>query len=375
MKVAYIAPFRDGSGYSHSAIDHILSLDSVGVTVVPRAVQMTPTKGEVPDRIKELEDNDLNNVDVVIQHNLPSEFVYKGGVQNIGLFAYETNGFPNSLWKDHLELMDKVVVSCAYQKAAVHRTCGEGLGKRTHVLLHPVDCSKFDREHETMFFDTPENTTKFYTISEFGRRKNLVALFTAYYSAFSVFDNVILIVKTHLPNRNSEEATKVIGDLCLQLKKDLARFKDESYYPKIALMTDYMPNKHINSLHATGDVFVTASHGEAICLPFLDALGFGNPAIVPYYSSFPDYYVDKDLVVDSNESVVFGVPNAPPGIYTADEKWGNISLPHMVEVLRYANEHIAALKDKNNVWRRQERVNDLSYQKVGQRLKDIIDAK
>lgn len=375
MKIAYIAPFRDGTGYSQSAIDHILALDAAGVTVAPRAVKMTPTNGEVPNRIKELEDNDLNNVDVVIQHNLPSEFVYKGGVQNVGIFAYETNGFPNCLWKDHLELMDKIVVSCSYQKAAVSRTGGENLSRKTHVLLHPVDISKYDQDYDTMYFDIPDNYVKFYTIAEFGRRKNLVALITAYYSAFSSFDNVLLIVKTHMPNRDGEEAAKVISELCLQLKKDLSRFSDPEYYPKIALMTDYMPNKHINSIHATGDVFVTASHGEAICLPFVDALGFGKPAIAPYYSAFTDYFIDKDLLVDSTESVVFGVPNAPKGIYTADERWGNVSLKHLIEVMRYAYDNIGQLNTDELRKARKNAVYNLSYEKVGQSLKDILDAK
>src|SRR4051812_40517692 len=99
MKVAYLAPWADASGYSYSAISHILALDSVGVIVVPRSVKMTNTNGVIPKRIRELQENDLSNVDAVIQHNLPSEFSYKGGIKNIGLFSYETDSFGNSGWK------------------------------------------------------------------------------------------------------------------------------------------------------------------------------------------------------------------------------------------------------------------------------------
>jgi hypothetical protein len=41
MKIAYLAPYRGNSGYSKAAIDYILALDSIGVTVVPRFIKMT----------------------------------------------------------------------------------------------------------------------------------------------------------------------------------------------------------------------------------------------------------------------------------------------------------------------------------------------
>ena len=109
-KVAFISVYKDGGGYSTAAIEHILSLDSIGVQVVPRHIKMTQTSGYVPDRILELEQNNLDNVDAVIQYNLPSEFVYKGNVQNIGMFDYETVSLPNNTWETNIKMMDKIIV-------------------------------------------------------------------------------------------------------------------------------------------------------------------------------------------------------------------------------------------------------------------------
>jgi glycosyltransferase involved in cell wall biosynthesis len=376
MKVAYLAPYMDGTGYSKSAIDHILSLDSVGVTVVPRSVKMTPTSGEVPQRIKELEENDTNNVDVVIQHNLPSEFQYKGGVQNVGIFAYETSNFRNSIWPQHLSLMDKIIVSCQYQKDAVEKSCPKSTVEKTHVLMHPVDCSKFDNDYELMDFDVPKNCVKFYTIAELGRRKNLPGLIAAYYTAFSSFDNVLLIIKTHLPGRNSEQATKAVMAICHDLKKSMGKFTDMDYYPRIALLVDYLSDSHINSLHCTGDVFVSASHGEAICLPMLDAMGFGNPVIAPNYSAFSEYSTDKDLLANTNETIVFGVNNAPQGLYTAGEKWGNISIPDLAYKMQYINDNLLDYTTDHKAFKeyRINGIKSLNYNTVGQELKDILNA-
>src|SRR5688500_15022601 len=107
MKVAFLAPYHDGTGYANAAIEYIMSLDAVGINVVTRPVKMTPTTGEIPDRIKELEKKNLDGVDVVFNLNLPSEFAYKGGVKNVGCFYYETTWFPNVDWKYNLDLMDQ----------------------------------------------------------------------------------------------------------------------------------------------------------------------------------------------------------------------------------------------------------------------------
>src|SRR5690606_26638759 len=107
------------TGYDIAHIEHMLALDSVGVDVVARDVKMTNNTGEVPQKIKDFAKKDLNNVDAVIQLNLPDNFSYKSGVQNIGCFYYETNGLPNNNWREHLEWMDKVIVSCTQQKESL----------------------------------------------------------------------------------------------------------------------------------------------------------------------------------------------------------------------------------------------------------------
>ena len=55
MKVLYIGCYRDGTGWGNAAIDYILSLDAVGVDVVPRAIKLNNKQVELPSRIVELE--------------------------------------------------------------------------------------------------------------------------------------------------------------------------------------------------------------------------------------------------------------------------------------------------------------------------------
>jgi hypothetical protein len=114
----------------------------------------------MPKRIDELEDNDLNNIDAVINHNLPNEFSYKGGVQNIGMFAYETNTVKYTGWLQNLYLMDKVVVFCGDQQRALPID----LQSKSFVLSHSIDTNKFDKTYELMDFDVPKNCVNFTTL-------------------------------------------------------------------------------------------------------------------------------------------------------------------------------------------------------------------
>lgn len=375
MKVLYISPHTDGTGYANSAIQHMLALNAAGIDVVARSIKMTPGKFEILGEIKSFEQKDLKDVDVVIQHNLPSEFAYKGGVSNIGIFAYETSGFPHSDWKFGLQLMDKVIVSSTHQLEAVKNTCGPYFENKTFVIPHPVDINKFKQSYDPMDFECPRDTVKFYTISEFNKRKNLPSLLAAYYTAFDSYDNVLLIIKTNL---GSGKNLKDFEGFCQGLKKSLGRFKNISMYPKVALINQHLKDEHICSLHQTGDIFVSASRGEAICLPLIDATGFGNPCVVPKHSSFLDYSCpsDSDLFVESNDSIAFGVDNAPDGLYTCDETWGNVSLVDLSKKMRWAYRNIEELKSSDRVTLRKKYVNKMfSYENVGGILKEVLDAK
>jgi glycosyltransferase involved in cell wall biosynthesis len=376
MKIVVCAPYRDGTGYAKAAIENILALDSAGIEVVPRSIKMTNTTGEVPSRIDELEKKDLLGVDVLYQYNLPSEFVYKGGVKNVGRYDYETDSFSNSDWIHQLGMMDQVIVSCEHQKTAISNQSSD-VESKTIVVPHSVDMKKFSDDHKTIDFGLPKDTIKFYTIAEFGRRKNIPALLLAYFSRFSSDDNVALIIKTHMPNRNQAAASEAIRGIIDDLKQGMGRFASLDRYPKVVLQTGYMTDDEINSIHNSCDAFVTASHGEAWCLPAIDALGFGNTVIAPNHSAFKDYISNNSagILVGGVESPVFGVSGAPAGLYTSDENWYNVS----VNDLGSAMERFANHADKwNSDTNRRARYHSIdmycSREVVGFRLKKVLES-
>jgi glycosyltransferase involved in cell wall biosynthesis len=370
MKVAVLSPHADGTGYSNAAIQMMLALDSVGIDVVARSVKMTNTKGEVPERVKQLESKDLDNVDVVYQYNLPSEFSYKGGVLNVGTYFYETSGFPNNTWRHNLNLMDLVIHPCESQRKVAMRQCGAPYEDKHVVVPCSVDTDEFNQESTPIDFGLPYGCTKFYTIAEFGRRKNIPALLAAYLSEFNADDNVALIIKTHGNGDVGSTVRRIVEDL----KDGMKQFVDPARYPKIILMTDYMTRNQIIDLHRSCNIFVTASHGESWCLPAVDAMAVGNAVIAPAHGAFLDYLQNGGILVKGAESTVFGVTGAPAGLYTGDETWFNINIEHLKETMRLEHNNSGTFWHPEPALDRITFVeNNLSKKVVGEQLKNVLE--
>jgi glycosyltransferase involved in cell wall biosynthesis len=361
MKVAYLAPIFDGTGYAEAAVQYILALDLAGIDVVPRSIKMTNTTGDVPDRIKELEQNDTNNVDAIIQHNLPSEFVYKRGVQNIGMYAYETNTINYTGWATQLSIMDKLIVFSPWQVSQLG-TVNEG---QVHILPHAINTSKYNQDGiEEIDLGLTKTSTKFYTVSEFNRRKNLHTMIVGYFSAFSSSDDVALIIKTN----NGDSVKKLVEDI----KTGMNKFKNNSLYPSVVIIGQRLTEPQLLSLHKTCDVFVSTSYGEAWCLPMMDAIAYNNHLIVPKHTAFATNVKDypKTNYVDTHITPVFGADSGLPNLYTANEFWWGIDMFHLVEQFVDAYEVPIETPRKVNMKFLQE---NYSLAAVGHQFKQILE--
>jgi glycosyltransferase involved in cell wall biosynthesis len=362
MKILYLAPYADGTGYSNAAIETMLTLDSIGANVVTRSIKMTNSSGEVPERVRGFASKDLTNIDLVIQHNLPDEFV-NTRIKNIGVFAYETDSLINTGWIDVLKRMNKVIVATNFEREVLATHSVNAV-----TIPFATDINKYNDLYEPLDFNTPDNCLRFYTISEFTDRKNIQALLASYFKAFSYSDAVILVVKTNVSQDRFQS-------LVTKAKKSCRRFVNDNMYPRVVLINDRLSNADIGSLHASCDVFVTMSRGESSCLPCIDALGFGRYVITPDSTGFKDYVTsDKigQLVSTTRQSITSG-SNAPSNLYTTDEQWFNPSSDSMRDMMRWTQENISVIQKHTND--RKDMVRDtFSYKTVGKQWKDLLSA-
>jgi len=391
MKVAYLSVYRDGTGYANQAIHNMLAMESGGIYVVARAIKLSPQSNhELAKRVEHLEQKTTDKVDVVVQHVLPHQFEYKAGVRNIGMFDWETTHFGRSNWGHCCNLMDEIWVPSTQNAQAVKDS-----NVSVPIKIFPCACdiARFDNPPPPLEIKKLKNKCVFYVIGEMTRRKNLVAVLRAFYTAFTLRDDVALVIKTNVPGKSSDEATELLRSTINDVKKSLHTYVRHPYYPPVACITDFLPNQKLDQLHVACDVFVLASHGEAWGIPAHDAMGFGNPVILSNWGSFPEltypqaaeYWepethrfkwpgeIDCGWLVKGQLTPCFGHTESFPDLYTGEEYWFDPDIEHLINCMRqaYSEWQNGSLSSKREAAR--NRAAEFSYELIGAIARELLE--
>ena len=386
MKVACISAYFDGTGYSNWAIRNALALDSVGVDVVCRSVTLTPNKTQPPERILELHQKDLNNVDVAIQYILPHMFHANSKVKNIGAFCWETTNFKYSSWANKSKLMDELWTTCGQTRKAINDS---GISKPTFVF--PVPQPELPDNIELLRISGTEDKCVFYCIAELSKRKNIESLLRAYFLAFTKRDNVALVIKTYKSGESAEAVKQKLKQTIEYIKVN-SKLGAVANYPPVIVDSMYWSEDRIRQLHVMGDVFCTASRGESWCIPAADAMSFGNPVLAPAWGSFPDLLCENDTFQQNVDTNLFEISKQPdcgrlvPGVlvpvfgqdgfvdlYTSKEDWLEVDIRAYVHEMRdlfieWQNTRLASMAHacRRNMKR-------FSFENIGDLMKERLE--
>lgn len=385
----YVGVYRDGTGWSKAAQDYILSLDAADVEVVPRPLKLNDSRYPIPKRIEELEDRSAVGCDAVIQHVLPHQMEYDSRCgKNIGLFASETSNFRATPWPERLNLMDEVWVINRQQAEACKAS---GITRLVRVVPHATDITRFQRNYEPLpdLKANLEGNFAFYTIGELVRRKNLPALLKAFHLEFAPSEPVSLVIKASLPGGTPEQSAQKVLEVTTEVKRALKLYPSAEHYHREHVITQRFSEEAMMRLHATCDCFVSASFGEAWCLPAFDAMAMGKTPIVPNSTGFRDYiswpkqpmvgnewaaasWEKSGILVDCRPEPVFGVFDTFTELFTGREEWGAVSIPHLRSTMRtvYESAQLRAKVSEAGM----ERAYDFSYEKIGQQMRKFLES-
>ena len=124
-------------------------------------------------------------------------------------------------------------------------------------------------------------------------------------------------------------------------------------------------------LHRSCDCFVAPSFGEAWCIPAFDAMCMGNTPIVNHCTGLHEFVNNSNgWLVDNTAEPVFGMTHGFSDLYMGNEDWWNINIRHLRECMRKAYTTDRSKKRATCFQRREE----FSYEKVGNRMKELLDA-
>jgi glycosyltransferase involved in cell wall biosynthesis len=315
MKILYIAPFRDFSGYASVARGYLnaLSLYIEDGALAARCLLYDGGNHQSAqlDRFSAYPSDD---VDVILQHTTPNEMEAKEGAFNVGLFCWETDRLPLQ-WVNELNRMQLVIVPT---KANWQACKISGVTVPVEIVPYTYVVGRFDSQAPKIFFPSHNDAFKFLSIFQFSKKKGFDALLKAYLSEFSADDNVLLVVKTYLTPHDTPEHQQKVIQLVQTMKTAMRR---KSYAP-IHIIHGVSTSQEIDSLYKSTDCYVLPSRGEGWGVPHFDALGFGRPAIA-VDGTGPSEFIRPfaGWVCDGSASPVFDMPHPLDYLYTGDENW------------------------------------------------------
>lgn len=363
MKVAYLAHFTEGRGWANASENYVRSLVSVGVDVVCRPVVINQTRMPSKD-IFDLCHKPLAGCTHVIQHTIPHHWDFSSKVKNIGLFVTETDNITYTHWENKIKCMDQVWVPNVQMQQ-------ELLPIETKLVPHATDISIYDREYRTPYLPEFQDKFVFYFIGENIKRKRLNAILTAYYTAFDMNDDVVLVIKTGRDGQPIEETSKEIQQLSGSIKNSLRLYAKRDLYPEMVLVPGNLSIDELYGLHQYGNCFVNATFGDAWNQPCFDALGFGNTIISPLIGGMKDYLNGCLDVhgVEVTKEIVFGADAFLPDLHTARECWYACNINDLVNKMRsvYDNDVRSKNEQHKNMAKR------YSYENIGTAMLSLLE--
>tara|TARA_Y100001938_G_scaffold122034_1_gene170111 strand:+ start:2939 stop:4060 length:1122 start_codon:yes stop_codon:yes gene_type:complete len=372
MKVLYFGHYKEGTGWAQAAIDYILALDSIGVDVVCRNINLTGVEHQVPKRILELESKSTEGAEFCIQHLLPHHLVgTESFKKNVAYFAGETTTIKHQPWFVHLQQVDEVwVPNSDLWSSLSSDNLPVGSIK---VLPHTKDISKYKQPVDPIGINGVEDKFKFYCIADLNDRKNLVSTIRCFHSEFCKHDNAALVVKVKKHGVSQQDLHSHVIELSETIKRRLRIFSKSEMYADVVVIAENVPGSVISSIHQLCDCYVGISKGEGWSIPAFDAMAFGNTPICGDFGG-PKEFIDRNDVatgklISGQLSICDCQDAAFPEIFTGLECWFEPNEIETKKAMRYYYENAQKI-DRTSGRKRAEK---FSYEEVGNQIKEFLN--
>jgi len=361
MKILFIGNIFEISGWSKAAEGHVRALNEVGVDVTICNIKLTNVPN--PDThplISDLAKRPIGKPDVIILNTLP--FLYqRSSAKTIGYYMSETDRLTPG-WSSSINLLDHAIVPCYTNKQA-------SIASNVKIPISVIPLVNTVESVEYPIHPVRKNFGNdkfiFYTVGEWTQRKNVEDIIRAFHLEFSPSEPVELLIKT--TPQGMQNPAQFINETVERIKSGLGIYRDISRLKRENIICNYTNEDEINSIHSSCDCFVSASHGEAWCLPAFNALAFGNSVVVPNWGGFAEYCTEKNsYLVSGREDYVHDCEG-----YAGTSKYFYPSIESLRENMRKAYSLKAV-----NLKKKQQAAIDMkkfSIENVGRQYKQVLE--
>lgn len=286
--------------------------------------------GQTLDRILVTVHHTVPRFDVLnsILYPASSRFVPRADIMSthryrILMTAFETDRVPDAAAIPLLRRFGQVWVPCRRNADVL-----VDAGVNAHVVPHPMPT---ERAADLASYKSSvrkglgkDSLYTFYNIGKWEPRKNQLGLIRAFLMAFKAdiaLGSTRLLLKTS-PFGNFKDYPRDASEAISVALKHPAAIQngwDEEKARKCVLYnSSFMSEREIMMLHARGDCYVSASHGEAWDMPAFDALAAGSKLIHVGFGGSEDYALNPIFHDDDSTEV------AHPGYRWGQARWARV---------------------------------------------------
>lgn len=336
-KILYVGQYKDTSGLGQSCrrfIDYIASDSQYDLSLRP--IYVTNTSLTTPvnlDKHIEYENNSSKIYDTIIQHTTPDYIEYNRNFgKNIAIVEIETRNIKQSGWIDNLNLMDEVWVGSKFAAASLIES---GFKKIIKIIPEPYNIDKYSNNLEPFFTFENKRPFVFYTIGQYGEKKNIKAIIFSYLLEFCKKDNVRLFIKTCDYRRKNEDLENIIKFDIENMKHIIRKNKDD--YPDINVLCGHLSDQDIMRLHQSSDCYLNVAKGDSFGSSAIEA-ALCDKIVVNTKNIGSSTYLNSTnaLMINSKEAGVFHSNSNTKNAYTIYEKWYEPAINEIQNTMRQA---------------------------------------
>lgn len=370
MKVLYIGYYKENSEWGKMTNNFILSLAEAGVEVVPRAIELG-SNAEPIDAVKKLQDNNVDDCNICIQHVFPNQFVGSDKFdKNIALVTTDFVDIKNHSMVERLNQATEVWTTNNFTAEELRKYLDASIDVR--VVHCPVNTNVYRQAYPKVEFPETKNDFKIYTIlNNVSGRDNVLS---AFHSEFDSSEPVSLVIFSSNPDQNFDQhLNKYSAQIkeMLRIKSSAEQFKTDAVI--------HMPNateKDIYTLHSYGDCYVSNEHGEAWPVTAFDAMAFGSTPIIANHGGATEFLGENGTLVDCVFST--SLSNGKP----SEDKNGfdYTVIPCQKQIKKAMRKAYEAWKSNpisysnNNKKNGLQAAENFSLKQIGNKIKELINA-